>query len=119
VKTYVVDAQLGQIVPIERKFRYWMPEPVTKPEYTSAYEAFLRKRHFEDIGPNDRKTLSEGMDSAGGYLVPPDLHMELIRKMATMATVRPNARVVTTSRDMAQWPKILYDTDDEYTSGVR
>lgn len=120
IRGYAYDPQLASVVPTTKRVRFNMPLAVMKKDYPDAFEAYLRKRGgVADMGPNDRKTLSEGIDSAGGFMVPPDYHVELIRKMATMATVRANARVVQTSRDIAQWPKIHYTTNDEYTSGVR
>lgn len=100
--------------------RYYVPERVAKNEraYASAFEAYLR-RGRERLGPNDAKTLSEGVDSAGGFLVPPDYHAELIRKIAAQAVVRSLARVVNVGRDIAQWPRVNYTADDKYTSGVR
>jgi len=59
------------------------------------------------------------VDTAGGFLVPEDYQTELIKKIAAMTAIRPNARVVGTSRDMASWPRVKYTTDDKYTSGVR
>lgn len=101
-----------------KEFRFHVPLAVQKPGYPSAFEAYLRKG-FDDLGPNDRKTLTEGVDIAGGFLVPEDFQAELIKKVAAMATIRANARVRTTSRDVAPWPRVNYTTDDRYTSGVR
>lgn len=113
---------LGMVVPIKKKYRFHTPltqkgKDFPK-EYHSAFNAYLQKGE-RNLGPNDYKTLSEGVDSAGGFTTPEDYHVELIKKMMTMATVRANARVVTTSRDIAKWPRINYTTDDLYTSGVR
>jgi HK97 family phage major capsid protein len=114
-----VDPVYGIVNVINQKVRFHIPLAVQESkDYQPAFESYLRK-DFADMGPNDRKTLSEGVDSAGGFLVPPDYHVELIKKIATMATIRPNARVVQTSRDIAQWPRVIYTADDEYTSGVR
>jgi HK97 family phage major capsid protein len=101
-----------------RTFRYNVPAAVEAKGYGNAYESYLRKG-IHEMGPTDRKTLSEGVDSAGGFLVPPDYQADLIKKIATIAVVRQNAMVAQTSRDVAQWPKVQYTADDEYTSGVR
>ena len=98
--------------------RVHIPEAVASKDYASAFEAYIRKGRSE-MGPQDRKTLSAGQDSAGGFLIPEDFHVELIKKAAAMATIRANARVAQTSRDMAKWPKVAYTTDDKYTSGAR
>ena len=118
-----VDEKAWREVTIDTPFgtktvRYHVPLAVQAKGYDSAFEAYLRKG-ASDLGPQDRKTLSEGVDSAGGFLVPPDYHTELIKKIATMAAIRPLARVIQTSRDVAQWPRVNYATDDRYTSGVR
>jgi HK97 family phage major capsid protein len=118
IKTFELDSIYGVIVPVTRKIRFHVPEVVVRKGYPSAFEAYLRKG-YQEMGPNDKKTLSEGTDSAGGFTIPEDYHVELIRKIATNTTVRQNARVVQTSRDIASWPKIHYTTDDKYTSGVR
>jgi len=101
-----------------RSLRFNVPIAVEKKDYGNAFEAYLRKGRA-NVGPEDYKTLQEATDPSGGYLVPADYHEELIKKVAAMATVRQNARVAQTSRDVAQWPKITYTDDDLYTSGVR
>lgn len=118
VKSFEVDPIYGVLVPTVRKFRFHVPEKIQIKDYPIAFESYLRKG-IGEMGPNDRKTLSEGVDSAGGFTIPADYHVELVRKIATMATLRANCRVAQTSRDIAQWPKISYTTDDKYTSGVR
>lgn len=118
-----IDAKAWREVQIEtplgrKAMRYHIPLAVQKKGYGGAFENYLRKG-FSELGSTDRKTLSEGVDSAGGFLVPEDFHAELLKKLATQAVIRSLARVVTTSRDLAKWPKVNYTTDDKYTSGVR
>lgn len=102
----------------EREFRYHVPLTVQAKDYVPAFESYLRKG-FEMMGPNDRKTLIEGQDTAGGFTVPEDFQAELIKKIATDAMIRSLARVVQTSRDIVSWPRVNYTSDDKYTSGVR
>jgi HK97 family phage major capsid protein len=119
-----VDVKAWREVEVKTAFgetmtvRYHIPLAVQAKGYAPAFESYLRSGK-SGMGPNDRKTLSEGVDSAGGFLVPEDYHTELIKKVATASTFRPNARVAQTSRDAAKWPRVTYTTDDEYTSGVR
>lgn len=101
-----------------KTIRYNIPLVVQKAGYAPAFEGYLRKG-FADLGPTDRKTLSEGIDTAGGFLVPEDYQTTLIKKIAADAVIRSAARVVTTSQDVVRWPRINYSTDDKYTSGVR
>lgn len=118
VQRVQIDPIYGIPMVVNQKVRFHMPLGVQHKDYEPAFEAYLRKS-YNDLGPTDRKTLSEGVDSAGGFLVPEDYMVNLIKKIATLATIRPNARVATTSRDIAKWPKLVYTTDDKYTSGVR
>lgn len=101
-----------------KTFRYNVPLAVQHKDYPSAFESYLRKG-VQGMGPNDYKTLSEGVDTAGGFLVPEDVLGILTRKVAAMAVIRSMARVMTTSRDIATWPRVNYTTNDIYTSGVR
>lgn len=118
VKSVRVDPFLRVPIVDTKTIRYHVPLAVQKKGYQPSFESYLRKGTGE-MGPQDRKTLSEGTDSAGGFLVPEDYQAELIKKIATNATIRSRARVGTTSRDIAKWPKLHYTTDDKYTSGVR
>ena len=114
-----VDPQSWREVKVGNEtMRIFVPEAVTARGYASAFDAYLRKG-YHDLGPQDRKTLTAGSDSAGGFLIPEDYHVEIIKKTAVMASIRANARVAQTSRDMAKWPRIVYTTDDQWTSGVR
>lgn len=118
IKSVRIDPLHGLPVVDDLTIRFHVPLAVQGKGYGHAFEAYMRKG-MSDLGPQDRKTLVEGTDSAGGFLVPDDYQTELIRKVATQATIRARARVGTTSRDIAKWPKLKYSTDDKYTSGVR
>jgi len=98
--------------------RYHVPIAVQAKGYKGSFEGYMRKG-MNDLSTRDRKTLTEGVDTAGGFLVPEDYQTELIRKIAAQATIRALARVASTSRDIAKWPKVKYTADDKYTSGVR
>lgn len=100
------------------KVRFHVPLAVQHKGYNGAFESYLRQGK-NAMGGTDLKTLTIGSDAAGGFLVPEDYQTELIKKMATLATIRARARVATTSRDVGKWPKIQWTTDDKYTSGVR
>jgi HK97 family phage major capsid protein len=115
----VVDEKAYREVKVGNEtLRVFIPEAVAQKGYADAFEAYMRKGRA-DLGPQDRKTLTAGSDTAGGFLIPEDFHLEIIKKTAVMATIRANARVAQTSRDAAKWPRIVYTTDDDYTSGVR
>ena len=105
-------------MPIKRMVRTFIPLAVQGKDYPSAFEAWMRRGKSE-LGPQDRKTLTEGIDSAGGFMVPADFQMQVIKKIATLAIIRALARVSTTSRDTVQWPRVVYNTDDDFTSAIR
>jgi HK97 family phage major capsid protein len=120
IKTRAVHPEVG-VVTIDKEVRYNVPLRVTKAlknGYADVWEGYIREGK-EALTHNDLKTLQEGLDSAGGYLVVPDYQESLIRKIATMATMRANARVIQVSSNMATWPKVHYTTDDKYTSPMR
>ena len=114
-----VDQKAWREVEVNGKaVRFNVPLAVQQKGYAPAFEAYLRKG-ISDLGPTDRKTLTEGVDTAGGFLVPEDFQADLIKKIAAQAVIRANARVVQTSRDMVKWPRVNLTSDDTYTSGVR
>lgn len=116
-----------------RTFRYNVPIAVSRDSkhekiYGNAFELYCRKgvSFVRDNYPLEWKALSEGTDTAGGFSVPVDFHAELIKKIAMMAQIRPNATVFQTNRDVAIFPRINYSasaSDDSgnkrYTSPVR
>lgn len=63
-------------------------------------------------------TLQEGVADLGGYTVPEDFHAEIIKRLMGLTVVRGRARLATTIRDAAEWPK-LEGGNSRYTSAVR
>jgi HK97 family phage major capsid protein len=101
-----------------------IPERQQKAIQTDGYKrAFIKYcRGFgmmDALDAIDRKTLQEGIDSSGGYLVPVDILNRIIQKKP--APTRVNGRVtrLQTSRDLVSMPRVVYATDDIYTTGVR
>jgi HK97 family phage major capsid protein len=107
-----------EIAPGEGELTDEQVEATNTRNYRSAFESYLR-RDIDYIGPQDRKTLQEGQDDAGGFLAPVDWRMEMIKRTAARPNVRANATVITTSRDSVRLPKVVYSGDYRYTSGVR
>lgn len=105
----------------EKSHRIHTPICTQKKEYRPAFEAYMRfgAAGVKERYPKDWKTLSEGVDTAGGFLVPVDLQLSIIKKQMGLTAVRPNARKITTGRDRVQWPRRTYNTDDKYTSAAR
>jgi HK97 family phage major capsid protein len=97
-------------------YRYHIPEAVANKYYSSAFESYMRKG-LNGLGPSDSKTLTEGTDTAGGFLVPEDVQTALIKKMATMAVLRSVASVYQTSRDIITFMRVNYASAADDTTG--
>jgi len=65
-----------------------------------------------------KSTMVEASDTLGGYIVPADFQMEIIKRMVGLTVMRGKARVTSTSRDRAEFPK-LTGGDSQYASAVR
>jgi HK97 family phage major capsid protein len=67
----------------------------------------------------EQKALSEGTDTAGGFLVPPDVQAEILVRLPQSSVMRRLGRVVTTSRDKLTWPRVQAKATDGsiYSSG--
>ena len=70
------------------------------PEYKAAYQRYIRNiARYGDgmahsmLNPSEQKALSEGTDTTGGFLVPPDIQAEVLVRVAQKAVVRQFARV--------------------------
>lgn len=86
-----------------------------QPDYRKAYSNYLRlcgKMHDASMAWTmltgaEQKALSEGTDTAGGFLVPPDIQAEMLVRVPQQAAVRAaGARVQPTSRDMLKYPMV-------------
>ena len=91
-------------------------------EYKDAVNAYVRNAALGRAGAmkaSAMKILQEGIDSSGGFWVPPDMRTEVVKKSAVGAVVRPNAYTFTVGSDVAIFPAVKYTADDKYTSGVR
>lgn len=85
-----------------------------QPEYRTAYIKFIKlvakmgdvSVARSEMTTSENKALSEGVDTAGGYLVPPDIQAEIFARVAQTAVMRSICRIVNTSRDRVLWPRV-------------
>jgi HK97 family phage major capsid protein len=85
-----------------------------RPEYRTAYQRYLlmsvktrsEAMAFNMLSPSEQKALTEGLDTAGGFTVPPDTMAELLVRLAGASVMRRLARIQTTNRDILQWPMV-------------
>lgn len=89
--------------------------------YKSAFAEYIRGKGLNDPERAGRamKVMNEGSWTAGEAWLPPDFRAELIKRMATTTSVRPNASVYTTGTNQVTFPQTNYTTDDLYTTGAR
>jgi HK97 family phage major capsid protein len=82
-------------------------------DYKTAYEHLIRLTAkvqpgaaFSMLSSVEQKALSEGTDTAGGFIVPPDVQAEMLARAAQQSVMRQNCRVVTTNRDILRYPAV-------------
>lgn len=93
-------------------------QAICKPEYQTAFVKYVTKGK-EYMSGADFKTLQEGLDDSGGYLVPEDFLNNVLMRKPTPTRVAANCQSFNTTRDQLTIPKVQYTTDDLYTTGIR
>lgn len=91
---------------------------VSSVDYKQAYRKYLRKG-IHGLSSMELKTLQEGIDSSGGYLVPEDILNAIIEKRPTPTRVMGMVQTLSTARDQMVIARVNYTTDDIYTTGIR
>ncbi len=99
--------------PVAHQF-YKQTRAAMQPEYRDAYLKYLalvaihKEPAFalQKLTDAEQKALSEGTDTAGGFLVPPDIQSEIFVRTAQQSVMRRLCRVVNTSRDRVVWPRV-------------
>lgn len=84
------------------------------PDYDGIFRKFIRlcsKSQSEALAligmeEAERKALQEGVDTEGGFLVPPQSMAELMVRRAASANIRGLATVVNTTKDAIKWPSV-------------
>jgi HK97 family phage major capsid protein len=88
-------------------------------DYQKAFRAYMRTPVGGQMDGGALRTLQEGADASGGFLVPEDFMAKIIAKEPTPTRVYGRVTHLTTSRDALVMPKLNYSADDLYTSGMR
>lgn len=114
----------GIAIADEEAERFADLKAVREPSYSRAFGRFLRGIHrmdkhdlgvLEDV---NKKAMQVGIDTAGGFLVPPDRLGEIISRRAHPTDVVNQVRRISTARDRMQIP-IQRGGDNIYSSGLR
>jgi HK97 family phage major capsid protein len=89
-------------------------------EYAQAFRSYIRnKGEIASLKSGELKTLQEGSDTQGGFLVPEEISNQLIAKKPAPTRLAGRVTGLTTSRDALIIPRVNYATDDVYSSGMR
>lgn len=87
-------------------------------DYKDAFRTYLRKG-TRGLSSPQIKVIQEGEDEGGGYLVPGDVLARLLDHKPTPTRVLARTTQITTGRDRVSVPRVNYDSDEIYTTGVR
>lgn len=128
MKGLTADPKTGEYRVLEG-FDSQLGESNLKALQSGAYKDYFVQRirakalHGSDwksyIKGNAMKILNEGSYTAGEAWIPPDFRANLVQRMGTIQSVRPNATVMTTGSDHITFPQAVYTTDDLYSSPFR
>lgn len=108
-----VDSETGYLGLSEQQL-----QTIAQPEYKVAFRQYLRSP-FSTIEGKHLKILQEGVDAQGGYLVPEEYLNRLIEKLAAPTQLAGFVSRLTTSRDNLNIPRVVYNDDNIYTTGIR
>lgn len=109
----VVFGDIPQDDPDTAKF-YLRTRAIFSPQYKTVYQKFVRNSvkyrseamSFNMLSGAEQKALSEGSDTSGGFVVPPDIQAEILVRTAQTSVMRQNCRVQPTNRDILKWPAV-------------
>lgn len=93
-------------------------EVTASASYKQVFRRYVRKG-LHGLGSMDLKTLQEGVDSQGGFLVPEDVLNFIIQKVAAPTRVSGMVQTLSTARDQMVISRVNYTADDKYTTGIR
>jgi len=93
---------------------YRKTRAIFSPAYKAAFSKHLQLsvKHrsenmaFTMLSGAEQKALSEGTDTSGGFIVPPDIQAEMLVRLPQKAVMRQYCRVQPTNRDTLRWPAV-------------
>ncbi len=92
---------------------------ISQKSYRDAFANYLRKKGLDNLGSGELKSLAEGADSAGGFLVPAQFLARMIERESAVPVLSNLVTSLQTSSDKLIMPKNTYSASDKYTTGVR
>lgn len=99
-------------------------QAISTKDYTEAFDQYIRDE--KSLSSIQRKALTEGSDTAGGFLVPTETMAKLLVKAPAPTELAGNVTLLNCSRDSLNIPKVNYaaggasaDANNNYTTGMR
>lgn len=86
--------------------------------YKDAWNQYIRVGR-DRMSMDAYKTLQEGQDISGGFLVPEQIQVDLVQKRPGMSSLSDKVRRLQTGRDSLVVPRNNYTANDTYTSPIR
>ncbi len=93
-------------------------QAISSGDYGRAFRSYLRVG-AQGLKSEGLKVLQEGLDTSGGYLVPEDIQNRIIAREPAPTNLAGRVSTFNTTRDSIAIPKVVYTTDNLYTSGMR
>jgi HK97 family phage major capsid protein len=88
-------------------------------EYGRCFVKYVRAGDIRALSAMEYKTLQEGSDTAGGFTVPEAILLRMVQKKPTPTRVAAFCQTLSTSRDHLTMPRVVWTTDDLYSTGIR
>lgn len=92
---------------------------ISTKSYRDAFRDYLRHKGLSNLGADARRSLSEGVDSEGGFLVPAEFMAKMVERLGAATALQSLVTGLTTSSDKLILPKNTYSGSSLYTTGVR
>jgi HK97 family phage major capsid protein len=109
----ILVSEEGEILMDAAKYK-----AISSPDYAREFRQYMRLgEHALKTGAF--KVLQEGIDTSGGFTVPEDMLNRLIAKEPAPTNLAGKVSILNTSRDSMTMPRVVYTTDNIYTTGMR
>lgn len=119
VRGQVVGIEGGELEPMNERGAAKL-KALQSGAYKDALRAYIRaSARGTGIEAKHMKVLQEGVDTAGGNFVLPDMRTEIIQKQATVMGVANNVYSFQAGSSMVSFGRVNYSADDKFTTGVR
>jgi HK97 family phage major capsid protein len=87
-------------------------------EYRDAFK-ISTPQGVHGLSSNEVRSLSEGTDSEGGFLVPAEFMAKMVERLPATTALQSKVTQLQTSSDKLIMPKNSYSSSNLYTTGVR